>query len=171
MMLLSIPNQSTAIYLSLFNAVVELMTRSWFFVGYISTGGKQLVGLGGDNNSTFHRAYVRRGQLRVLDGCNAAIVEYMTMLGAAAVVGLLDGSKAFNLPTGENVALDRLGRMLGVQIGVELVVDTFVFALEAKGGMVPLQLQYWKSLSHGEVCIQFFCGIAVTALVLGAVLL
>jgi hypothetical protein len=83
MMLLSIPSQSTAIYLTLFNAAAELMTRSWFFVGYISTGGKQLAGLGGDN-STFHRAYVRRGQLRVVDGCNAAIVEYITafVLGA-----------------------------------------------------------------------------------------
>jgi hypothetical protein len=59
MMLLSIPNQSTAIYLSLFNAVAELMTRSWFFVGYISTGGKQLAGLGREGNS-FH------------DGCNSS---------------------------------------------------------------------------------------------------
>ena len=85
----------------------------------------------------------------------------------------MSGSKAFNLPTDENVALDRLGRMLGVQIGVELVVDAFVFALEAKGGMVPLQLQYWKSLSldDDEVCIQFFIGIAMTACVLGATLL
>jgi hypothetical protein len=76
---------STTIYFSLFNAAVELMARSWFFVGYISTGGKQLAGLGG-NNSTLHLAYVRRGQLRVIDGCNAAMVEYMT------VVGFLDGS-------------------------------------------------------------------------------
>jgi hypothetical protein len=169
MMLLSIPSQSTAIYLTLLNAAAELMVRSWFFVGYISTGGKHLAGLGGDN-STFHRAYVRRGQLRVIDGCNAAMVEYMTMLGAAAVVGILSGSKAFNLPTDENVALGRLGRLLGVQIAVELVVDAFVFALEAKGGMVPLQLQYWRSLSLGEICIQFFLGIGGTAFVLGAIL-
>jgi hypothetical protein len=170
MMLLSLPSQSTAIYLTLLNAAAELMTRSWFFVGYISTGGKQLAGLGVDN-SAFHRAYVRRGQLRVIDGYNAAIVEYMTMLGAAAAVGILSGSEAFNLPTDENVALDRLGRMLGVQIAVELVVDAFVFALEAKGGLVPLQLQYWKSLSLGEVCIQFCVGIAATAFVMGALLL
>jgi hypothetical protein len=60
-------------------------------LGYISTGGKQLAGLGG-NNSKLHHAYVQRGQLRVIDGCNAAMVEYMTMLGAAAAVGFLDGS-------------------------------------------------------------------------------
>jgi hypothetical protein len=170
MMLLTLPSQSTAVYLTLLNATAELMTRSWFFVGYISTGGNNLAGLGGDN-STFYRAYVRRGQLRVIDGCNATIVEYMTMLGAAAVVGILSGSKAFNLPTDENVALDSLGRLLGVQIAVELVVDAFVFALEAKGGLVPLQLLYWKSMSLGEVCIQFFMGIASTAFVLGALLL
>jgi hypothetical protein len=171
MMLLSISSPSTTIYFSLFNAAVELMARSWFFVGYISTGGKQLAGLGGGHDSTLHHAYVRRGQLRVIDGCNAAMVEYMTMLGAAAVVGFLDGSKAFNLPTGENVTLDRLGRVLGVQIAAELVVDAFVFALEAKGGMVPLQLQYWKSMSLDVVCIQLFMGIALTAFVMGALLL
>jgi hypothetical protein len=172
MMLLSISSSSTAIYFSLFNAAVELMARSWFFVGYISTGAKQLAGLGGGHDSTpHHRAYVRRGQLRVIDGCNAAMVEYMTMLGAAAVVGFLDGSKAFNLPTGENVTLGRLGRVLGVQIAAELVVDAFVFALEAKGGMVPLQLQYWKSMSLDVVCIQLFMGIAYTAFVMGALLL
>jgi hypothetical protein len=170
MMLLSIPSQSTAIYLSLFNAAVELMTRTWFFVGYISTGGKQLAGFECDN-STFNRAYVRRGQLRVIDGCNAAVVEYLTMLGAAAVVSILSGSQAFNLRTHENVAVGSLLKVLGVQIVAELVVDTFVFALEAKGGLVPLQLQHWKSMSLGVVCIQFFLGISVTASVLGALLL
>jgi hypothetical protein len=96
----------------------------------------------------------------------------MTTLGAVAVVSILSGSKASNLPTDENVALGRLKRVLGVQIVVELVVDAFVVALEAKGEIVPLQLQYWKSLSLGEVCMQFFMGIAVTAFfVLGALLL
>ncbi len=170
MVLLSIPSESTAIYLSLLNAALELMIRAWFLVGYISTGGKQLAGLEGDN-STLHRTYVRRGQLRVLDGCNDAMVEYMTMLGAAAVVGILPATKAFNLPTDEGVALDSLLRVLGVQIAAELVVDTFVFAMEAKGGLVPLQLQHWKNMSLGVVCIQFFSGIAETAFVLGALLL
>jgi hypothetical protein len=170
MLLLSHPSESTAIYFSLFNAALELMTRAWFFVGYISTGGKQLAGLEGDD-STFHRAYVRRGQLRVLAGCNDAMVEYITMLGAAAVVGILPVTEAFDLPTDEKVALGSLLRVLGVQIAAELVVDTFVFALEAKGGLVPLQLQHWKSMSLGVVCIQFFWGIAETAFVLGALLL
>ncbi len=170
MLLLSIPSESTAIYLSLLSAALELMTRAWFFVGYISTGGKQLAGLEGDD-STLHRAYVRRGQLRVLDGCNDAMVEFMTMLGAAAIVGILPATEAFDLPTDEKVALDSLLRVLGVQIAAELVVDTFVFALEAKGGLVPLQLQYWKSMSLGVVCIQLFVGISATAFVLGALLL
>jgi hypothetical protein len=169
MLLLSIPSKSTAIYLSLFNAAVEMMTRAWFFVGYISTGGKQLAGLGGDN-STLHRAYVRRGQLRVIAGCNDAMVEYMTMLGAAAVVGMLPATETFDLPT-EKVDLGSLLKVLGVQIAAELAVDTFVFALEAKGGLVPLQLQHWKSMSLSVVCIQIFIAILETAFVLGALLL
>ncbi len=170
MLLLSMPSESTAIYLSLLNAALEMMARAWFFVGYISTGGKQFAGLGGDN-SRFHRAYVRRGQLRVLDGCNDAMVEFMTMLGAAAVVGILPATEAFDLPTDEKVALDSLLRVLGVQMAAELVVDTFVFALEAKGGLVPLQLEHWRTMSLGVVCIQFFIGIGETAFVLGALLL
>jgi hypothetical protein len=170
MLLLSITSESTAIYLSLFNAALELMTRAWFVVGYISTGGKQLAGLEGDN-STLHRAYVRRGQLRVLDGCNDAMVEYITMLGAAAIVGILPATEAFDLPTDKKVALGSLLRVLGVQIAAELAVDTFVFALEGKGGLVPMQLQHWKSMSLGVVCIQLFTGISATAFVLGALLL
>jgi hypothetical protein len=170
MLLLSIPTESTAIYLSLLNAALELMARAWFFVGYISVGGKQLAGHGGDN-STLHRAYVRRGRLRVLDGCNDSIVEYMTMLGAAAVVGILPATEAFDLPTDEKMALGSVLKVLGVQIAAELVVDTFVFALEAKGGLVPLQLQHWKSMSLGVVSIQLFMGISATAFVLGALLL
>ncbi len=169
MLLLSIPNVNTAIYLSLLSAALELMTRAWFFVGYISTGGKQHAGLEG-NNSKLHRAYVRRGQLRVLDGCNDAMVEYITMLGAAAVVGILPATEAFDLPTDEKVGLDSLLRVLGVQIAAELVVDTFVLALEAKGGLVPLQLEHWKSMSPGVVCTQFCTGISSTAFVLAALL-
>jgi hypothetical protein len=146
------------------------MTRTWVFVGYISTGGKLLAGLEGDN-STLHRAYMRRGQLRVLDGCSDAMVEYMTLLGAAVVVGILPATGAFDLPTDKKVAPDSLLRVLGVQIAAELVVDTYVFALEAKGGLLPLQLQHWKSMSLGEICIQLCMGIAETAFVLGALLL
>ncbi len=93
------------------------------------------------------------------------MVEYMTMLGAAAVVGILPATEAFDLPTDESV--------LGVQIAAELVVGTFVFALEAIGGLVlvPLQLRHWKSMSLGVVCIQLFMGIAATAFVLDALLL
>ena len=98
------------------------------------------------------------------------MVEYMAMLGAAAVVGILPATEAFDLPSNEKVALGSLMRVLGVQIAAELVVDTFVFALEAKGGLVPLQLQHWKSMSLGVVCIQLFMGIAATASVLGALL-
>jgi hypothetical protein len=169
MLLLSIPSESTAIYLSLLSAALEMMTRAWFCVGYISTGGKELAGLaglGGGDNSTLHRAYVRRGQLRVVDGCNDAMVEYMTMLGAAAIVGMLPATEAFDLPTDEKMAVGSLLRVVGVQIAAELVADTFVFALEAKGGLVPLQ-----SMSRGVVCMQFFIGIGETAFVLGALLL
>ncbi len=42
-------------------------------------------------------------------------LEYMTMLGAAAVVGFLAATEAFDLPTNEKVALDSLLlRVLGV---------------------------------------------------------
>ncbi len=95
-MLHSVPNENVAIYLSLFNAAVELMTRTWFFVGYISTGGKYLVGLAA-GESKFHRTYVRRGQLRVIDGCTTSMVEYITMFVAAAVIAILSDTNAFQL--------------------------------------------------------------------------
>jgi hypothetical protein len=170
-MLHSVPNESVAIYLSLFNAAVELMTRTWFFVGYISMGGKHLVGLA-PGESKFHRKYVRRGQLRVIDGCTNSMVEYITMFVAAAVIAILSDTNAFELlvKDQEEVVIERLLRVLGVQVLTELVVDGFVFALEAKGGMAPLQLQHWKNMSLINVCMQFFSVIAITSAVVGFLL-
>jgi hypothetical protein len=60
--------------------------------------------------------------------------------------------------------------VLGVQIGTELVVDAFMFSLEAKGGMIPLQQQHWKNLSFRVVIMQFCFVLCATAFVLGCLL-
>jgi hypothetical protein len=172
MILLSVPEESSAVFLSLFNAAVELMTRTWFFVSYISEGGKNHAGLAVSTSESdrFHRAYVRRGQLRVMDGCNDSIVEYVTMIAAAAILAALPQTRAFNLPTTDNVPLRSLARVLSVQIGTEVGVDAFMFSLEAKGGMVPLQRQHWKNLSLGVVMMQLCLVSGFTAFVLGCFL-
>jgi hypothetical protein len=166
LMLLSMPNERTAIYLALFNAFVELMSRTWFFVCYISFGAKQLAGLS-FNEPKFHETFLRRGQLRAIDSCNTSMVEYMTMVAAAAVLGTLPDTGAFNLPSEEMLELGSLLRVLGVQIGTEFMVDTFVIGLEAKGGMSALQLQYWNNMSRGQIMMQFFYVLASTSFVLG----
>ncbi len=60
------------------------------------------------------------------------MVEYMPMLGVAAVVvvvvvGILSGSHSKY----RQVVMGRLGWLLGVQIAVELAVDAFVFVFAA----------------------------------------
>ena len=172
MILLSVPNESSAVYLSLFNAAVELMVRTWFFVAYISKGGKIHAGLAVSTSESdkFHRAYVRRGQLRVMDGCNDSIVEYVTMVAAAVVLAVLPQTGTFDLPAVGNVPLRSLARVLSVQIGTELVVDAFMFSLEAKGGMIPLQRQHWKYLPFRVVVMQFSIVAGFTSFVLGCLL-
>jgi hypothetical protein len=172
MILLSVPNESSAVYLSLFNAAVELMVRTWFFVAYISKGGKIHAGLAVSTSESdkFHRAYVRRGQLRVMDGCNDSIVEYVTMVAAAVVLAVLPQTGTFDLPAVGNVPLRSLVRVLSVQIGTELVVDAFMFSLEAKGGMIPLQRQHWKYLPFRVVAMQFSIVAGFTSFVLGCLL-
>jgi hypothetical protein len=172
MILLSVPNESSAVFLSLLNAAMELMVRTWFFVAYVSKGGKNHAGIPASTpeSDEFHRAYVRRGQLRVMDGCNDSIVEYVTMVAAAAILAVLPQTGVFGLPTADDVAFRTLVRLLSLQIVTELVVDAFMFSLEAKGGMMPLQRQHWKSLPPRVVVMQFFYALGTTALVLGCLL-
>jgi hypothetical protein len=163
-MLLSIPDKNTAVLLSLFNAATELMTRAWFFVGYISKGPKQRAGLGVAGDQKFRR----RGLARVVDGNNNMVVEYVTMALASAIVVLLSETGAFDVPTAGVVVYAALARVLGVQVFTEMAIDTFATALEAKGGMVPLHTDYLKCVTASNVAVQVATVGGVVAFVLGS---
>jgi hypothetical protein len=167
MMLLSIPDENTAVLLSLFNAATELMTRTWFFVDYISKGAKQRADLGvwGD------KKFKRRGLARVVDGSNDMVVEYVTMALASAIVVLLSQIGAFDVPTVGVVDYEALARVLGVQVFTEMAIDTFATALEAKGGMVPLHAEYLKGVTVANVAMQVVIVIIMVSFVLGCLVI
>jgi hypothetical protein len=167
-MLLSIPDENTAVLLSLFTAATELMTRTWFFVDYISTGAKERadLGLAGDN-----RMFRRRGIARVVDGNNDMVVEYVTMAVACAIVVLLPQTGTFDVPTAEVVTYTALARVVGLQVFAEIVVDTFATALEMKGGMAPLHEEYVKSTSAVTVVLQLGGVSTLVTFVIGCLLI
>ena len=78
-MLLTIPDENSAMVLSVLNVTVELMTRAWFFVAYVSKGAKDQK-----DQSKIHStkemiskrqwAFMRRGQMRVMDGNNDMVL-------------------------------------------------------------------------------------------------
>ena len=111
-MLLSIPDEQNALLLSILNVAVELMVRNWFFVDYISKGAKLRAGLGLEDNDHKQQAYRRRGQMRVMDGQNDMVVEYVTMAAAAAMVLLLPQTGVFSVPTGGELEIAKLARVL-----------------------------------------------------------
>jgi hypothetical protein len=165
-MLLSIPDENTAVLLSLFNAATELMTRTWFFVDYISKGSKQRADLGVAGDRTFRR----RGLARVVDGSNDMVVEHVTMALASAIVVLLSETGAFDVPTAGVVVYTVLARVLGVQVFTEMAIDTFATALEAKGGMVPLHAEYLKGVTASNVAVQVVLVGVMVAFVLGSLI-
>ena len=167
-MLLSIPDENTAVLLSLFNAATELMTRTWFFVDYISKGAKQRADLGVVGDSLKFR---RRGLARVVDGSNDMVVEYVTMALASAIVVLLSETGVFDVPTAGVVVYAVLARVLGAQVFTEMAIDAFATALEAKGGMVPLHAEYLKGVTASNVAMQIAAVGAVVAFVLGSLLI
>ena len=167
-MLLSIPDENTAVLLSLFNAATELMTRTWFFVDYISKGAKQRADLGVVGDSLKFR---RRGLARVVDGSNDMVVEYVTMALASAIVVLLSETGVFDVPTAGVVVYAVLARVLGVQVFTEMAIDAFATALEAKDGMVPLHAEYLKGVTASNVASQIATVGVVVSFVLGSLLI
>ena len=87
------------------------------------------------------------GILRVCDGNNDMVIEYVTSLVAAGVLFWLPRTEVFLLTAETNASADlaTLLRLVSYQAVPEVVVDAYSSALEIRGGLSAQYRHYWTS--------------------------
>ena len=164
-LVLSMPDLGTAKILSVVNSLVEVSVRLHFLVRYLVDGMR----LETDEERT---AWRERGFSRTLDGNNDNVIEYATTVVGALILYLLPQLGVFQFATSEDSASDagRLLQLVALNVLPELLVDSFCLWTEAIGGLGPMHLHYWRSMSPLTVLIKASMCFASTAVVLGACL-
>jgi hypothetical protein len=100
------------------------------------------------------------------------VIEYATTAVSALMLYLLPQLGVFLFATSDDSASDagRLMTLVALNVLPELLVDGFCLWTETIGGLGPMHLQYWRSMSPltvlGKVCICY----TVTAFVLATCL-
>ena len=180
LMLMSIPDEDTAILLSVLNCVTELMVRTWCYSDYIGSHVKtmqrkvnELNGIESIDDGRAHDNsvdYWQWGVLRVVDSTNDMVVEYVTSFAAAGMLLWLPRTGIFLLTAdgstvGQGANLLLLMRLVGYQVIPELVIDTFSSALEIRGGLSGQYTEYLGNV-YRKKPVTLLMKLAMVAIVL-----
>ena len=93
-----------------------------------------------------HVLYWHEGNLRVIDGANDMVVEYVSSIVSAALMYWVSANPAFRLATDTQVDGQILITLAAVQMVPELFVDTYACSLEVTGGLIEHYRSYFGSL-------------------------
>ena len=105
--------------------------------------------------------------MRVVDGGNDMVVEYVTSFAAAALVYWLPPTGAFDLPAGvAGVEFAAVATLVAFQVGAEVFVDTFACALEGKGGLMSQYAAYWRGMRVSTVALKLGMTVGCTCSVM-----
>jgi ABC-type transport system involved in cytochrome bd biosynthesis fused ATPase/permease subunit len=194
-LLMSIPDIDTAVLFSILNAVFELMIRNWFYVRYMSKGAHEIQQReqreqqampirmitttmstmaaaheteADASKSKAHVRYWQEGSLRLIDGGNDMVVEYVSSVVACAIVYWLSPIKTFRFATDAQVDGWTLLRLALVQMVPEVFVDAYACSLEITGGL----LEHYRSYYGGSVQWSIVLGkVALTVILVAVVLI
>jgi hypothetical protein len=136
---LSIPSQSAAQVISLCSAVVEIAVRIFFYHMYI----KVWLTKAGKMNKENRLVYQKRGKLRVQDGTNDMVVEYLSSLAAAAMLVFLGATGSFNLSS-NGIASSQVWAICAFQLVPEPFLDFYATYMEIDGGLSKFHDGYWS---------------------------
>jgi len=100
-MQLSIPDEQTARYVALAGLVAEIGVRVFYFILFTWTGLRMISE--GEWGEEQRKKFKRQGMMRVVDGGNDIIIEYLGALTAAAILLFLSDTSAFQLASDEAV--------------------------------------------------------------------
>jgi len=182
---LSIPSEHVAQLMSMFGAVAEVCVRIFFYNRFTLAGMRAWnTGTGMTDKEKF--AYARWGRLRVTDGTNDMMVEYVSSLTAAMFILYLAPTGAFSFASTDIVSTSVVVRLLMYQLVPELFMDFYVTFMEVQGGLRKLHELQWDMKAGGDMKSKFMANrigdlvksvstkvvvsIAVTAFVLAATL-
>jgi hypothetical protein len=144
---MSIPDESVAIILSLFGAILEVCVRIYFFNRYIHAGLKT-------KRKTMTASelfeYALWGRMRVMDGTNDMIVEYMSSLTAALLLIQMVPTGAFGFAGAVVVPVAVVLKLTMYQLAPELFLDFFVTFMEVQGGLLELHKVQWDIEAGSE---------------------
>jgi len=94
--------------------------------------------------------FAHRGRLRVVDGTNGMIVEYLSSLAAAMFILYLAPTGAFNFATSDKIETAAVVKLLMYQLVPELFLDFYVKFIEVRGGLLTLHELYWDPSAGGD---------------------
>jgi len=166
MMLASIAHQFTAMLASVGNAVFELLFRLFF--------ARRLVGkiklVNDDTEPSVIAELTKEATMRMIDGANDMLVEYVTMVTAFTMV-LHMSPQMFSVLTTDNAvpSVEQLTPLFLLQVLPEMAVDLFACYLEARHGLLPLYQEYF-SFRLKPTISKFFHAFSITSFVLMVVL-
>jgi Ca2+/Na+ antiporter len=169
---LTIPDKNAAQLMSLSSALVEMGTRVMFYNLFLKAGMQA-----GRMDDVQKRRYRKWGHLRVQDGSNDMVVEYVSSIVATMILIDLAPTGSF-LFTG-TTSTDQILSVCFFQLGPEIILDFYCTFMEVFGGLAMLHHEYWSIGNlHGGGLSNFVKGnllklvemIAITFLVLVAAL-
>ena len=96
------------------------------------------------------KKFKRQDIMRVVDGGNDVIIEYLGALAAAAIIIFLSDTGAFQLASDEVVSVSAVVGLCMYQLVPEVFLDFYCTYMEVLNGLAGLHQQYW-SWTHGAV--------------------
>lgn len=133
--------------MSLFGAVLEVCVRTLFFNSFIFAGFK--TGFK-DMDRPRRIRYAQWGRMRVTDGNNDMVVEYISSVTAALFVVFLQPTGAFSFASEGEVETGIVVAMLMYQLVPELFLDLYVTFMEIHGGLWKVHQVSWSWTAGGD---------------------
>ena len=96
------------------------------------------------------KKFKRQDIMRVVDGGNDVIIEYLGALAAAAIIIFLSDTGAFQLASDEVVSVSAVVGLCMYQLVQEVFLDFYCTYMEVLNGLAGLHQQY-SSWTHGAV--------------------
>ena len=139
---LSIPNMHTAQLVSLFGCVAEVSVRIFFFNAYVKDGMNQMNS--GKWGLKERNAFRARGRMRVMDGANDMVVEYVGSILAAAILMNLGQFGVSSFASSTAISSSTIMTLCMYQLLPEVFLDTYCTYMEVSNGLSELHKDQWS---------------------------